>query len=81
MHFIFLKPYFQGPSSGANHYSGGQHGYACAAQALAAAGHTVHLLYTQTKSALMFSLMQQGCLQQWQPLVQQLRQRLRRLGH
>lgn len=62
MHFIFLKPDLQGPSGNAPHYSGGQHGYICAAQALAAAGHTVHLLYTQTKAALMFNLMQQGCL-------------------
>jgi hypothetical protein len=58
MHFLFLKPDLRTNSQ----YSGGQHGYTCAAQALAAAGHVVHLLYTSTKSELMFSLLQQGCM-------------------
>jgi hypothetical protein len=61
MHFFFLKPEFKGPDNGA-HYAGGQHGYACAAQSLAAAGHNVHLLYTATKMELMFTLMKQGCM-------------------
>lgn len=58
MHFTLLKPDLRTTS----HYAGGQHGFACAAQALAAAGHSVHLLYTSAKSELMFSLLQQGCM-------------------
>lgn len=60
MQFIFIKPDLR--HSGNANYSGGQHGYMCAAQSLAAAGHNVHLLYTYTKSELMFTLLQQGCM-------------------
>lgn len=61
MHFFFFKPDLQ-QTSATPHYAGGQHGFTCAAQALAAAGHSIHLLYTSTKAELMFSLMQHGCM-------------------
>lgn len=59
MHFFFLKPDLRRQDT---NYSGGQHGFSCAAQALAEAGHSVHLLYCSTKSELMFSLLQQGAM-------------------
>jgi hypothetical protein len=58
--FYFIKPDLR--QQGATNFSGGQHGFSCAAQALAEAGHAVHLLYCSTKSELMFSLLQQGAM-------------------
>jgi hypothetical protein len=63
MQFIFIKPDLRmNGGYGSANYAGGQHGYMCAARSLAAAGHKVDLLYTSTKSELMFSLLQQGCM-------------------
>lgn len=56
--FIFLKPDLSVHET--THFSGGQHAFLCAARSLAAAGHTVHLLYCAPKAQLMFSLLQQG---------------------
>jgi len=60
MQFIFIKPDLRQDSS--NHYAGGKHGFSCAAQALAAAGHSVHLLYTCTKPELLFNVMQHSSM-------------------